>query len=387
MTALAVAIVVASSPGQLPEWRLQTEIAIGSEASEEYAFTRIGVVAPVSDGSAIVADWADDRLRVFDRQGRFLRWIGRTGNGPGEFRRVNAIALRGDTLEVLERRRIHQFTLEGELLTTRPIDYDVSENYRMGTLLARTPAGHFLTVPGLLGDALISGHETQQPVLQIARDGSRRATAGVMDLNTLGVIVRFPDGRRTHKSPLPLYEASYSIGPAGDRLAFVLQTVPESGSPSEFRIAVVDPDGDTLSQSTIAYQPTRIPENERDSIAAALIRPPQPIRPLPAEERRAIQEQVPVPEYYPAVAGIVIGSDGRLWLRRFSATGSEWLVLDDRCRPIGVVRGGPTLRIHAASSTHVWASELDEFDVPRLLRLRINVPQGDDDASDEGTVR
>jgi hypothetical protein len=233
----------------------------------------------------------------------------------------------------------------------------------------------------------MSGQETQQPVLQIAPDGSRRSTAGLMDLASLGGVVRFPDGRQTRKSPLPLYEASFAIGPAGDRLAFVLQTIPESRSPSQFRIAVLDPNGDTLAQSAIAYTPTPIPEDERDSIAAALIRPPQPNRPLPAEDRRAIQQQVRIPEYYPAVAGIVIGSDGRIWLRRFSATGSEWLVLDDQCRPIGVVRGGRTLRIHAATSTHVWASELDEFDVPRLLRLRISAPQGEDDAGDEGTAR
>jgi hypothetical protein len=303
---------LATGPAQLPEWRLQSEVAIGSEVSEEYAFTRIGVVAPDSDGSVIVADWADDRLRVFDAQGRFVRWIGRTGDGPGEFRSVNAIVMRGDTVEVLERRRIHQFTREGELLATRPVDYNVGENYLMGTLMARTPAGHFLTVPALLGNALSSGRETQQPVIQVAHDGSVRSTAGFMDMNSLGVVVRLPNGHQTHKSPLPLYQASFAIGPHGDRLAFVRQTIPESSLTSRFRIAVVGPDGDTLSQSTIAYQPLRIPDDERDSIAARLIRPPQPIRPLPAEERRAIQDQVPIPEYYPAVAGIVIGFDGRI---------------------------------------------------------------------------
>jgi hypothetical protein len=57
-----------------------------------------------SDGTWVLADREDqNRLKVFGADGSFLRSVGRAGDGPGEFRTVNHLALlEGDTIEVYD---------------------------------------------------------------------------------------------------------------------------------------------------------------------------------------------------------------------------------------------------------------------------------------------
>ena len=48
------------------------------------------------DGNVYVADWENDRIQVFDPQGRFLRKWGEEGDGDGEFLHPIGLAIDGD---------------------------------------------------------------------------------------------------------------------------------------------------------------------------------------------------------------------------------------------------------------------------------------------------
>jgi hypothetical protein len=367
-------------------WRLIPEVRIGSEESEEYALTRVGAVAIGPDGLLVVADRGDRRLRVFDEQGKFVRWVGGVGNGPGEFTAMPGhVAIRRDTLEVVQGNRLHLFLTDGQLVRTTPIHVDLATYYRVSTILARTPDGDLLGLPALRNDALISGRETRSPLVRVDESGRVLGTATYVDYSKDIVAVRTPS--RTFGVARPFGAELIQVGPNGDRIVRIDQHVSEAGKPDAFTVIVLGPEGDTMTVGAVRYQPLRIAKAVRDSIAEALLRDPQPGRPMPAEERRAIREQVSVPEYYPPVSDLLIGYDGRIWLRRYVAEGTEWLILDPECRPLGVVQGGPTLRIHAATATEVWASELNSLDVPTLLRMRIATGERERGSSNEGTIR
>jgi hypothetical protein len=66
---------------------LEEELSIGGpEASGEAVFARMGeFVVDDSGNFYISARRGDDHVRVFDKSGRYLRTIGRHGQGPGEF--------------------------------------------------------------------------------------------------------------------------------------------------------------------------------------------------------------------------------------------------------------------------------------------------------------
>jgi len=49
-------------------------------------------------GGVVVANMGDNTLRFFDAQGTFVRSVGRTGGGPGEFAQIHSIRRIGDQL-------------------------------------------------------------------------------------------------------------------------------------------------------------------------------------------------------------------------------------------------------------------------------------------------
>ena len=65
---------------------LREELAIGqSGGRDEYVFSRINGMDVDDSGNVYAIEGVDACVRVFDKDGLFLRTIGRKGQGPGEF--------------------------------------------------------------------------------------------------------------------------------------------------------------------------------------------------------------------------------------------------------------------------------------------------------------
>lgn len=69
-----------------------------------FELTIASQIAVTSDGRLIVGPTANEaELAVFDRAGRFDHTLGRSGDGPGEYRQIRAVlASRADSVKVLE---------------------------------------------------------------------------------------------------------------------------------------------------------------------------------------------------------------------------------------------------------------------------------------------
>lgn len=80
----------------------------------------------LSDGRWVVAD--NGSIKVFDRDGRFVRAMGKSGDGPGEMRLLRDVCvIRGDTILAvsLGDRRILAFDSSGRHLRTRSVDGEI----------------------------------------------------------------------------------------------------------------------------------------------------------------------------------------------------------------------------------------------------------------------
>lgn len=145
---LATAFAVASSctqNGEKPpflEATVDTTLVIGDEEENgiEYALAQPEAVAVDSTGRVYVADNQIPAIQVYDATGRHLRTIGREGRGPGEFHEIGELAVHGDTLTVVDRAGIDQFSLGGASIASYQIE---SGGYTPRGLL-RHPGGKWI---------------------------------------------------------------------------------------------------------------------------------------------------------------------------------------------------------------------------------------------------
>ena len=112
--------------GSDPKVSLELVRTIGDVDSddENLAFNSPADLAVDAAGNIYIADSRNQRIQMFDPEGRYLRTIGRKGQGPGEFMATRSIDFDGEgRLHVLDnwQRRIQVFTPKGEVLKTIPV--------------------------------------------------------------------------------------------------------------------------------------------------------------------------------------------------------------------------------------------------------------------------
>ena len=85
--------------GGIPSWTLSPTptLTIEDDGTPATQFVRIMGVARLSNGHIAVANRGTNDIRIFDARAKHVTTFGRTGDGPGEFRRLEWIGRSGDT--------------------------------------------------------------------------------------------------------------------------------------------------------------------------------------------------------------------------------------------------------------------------------------------------
>ena len=99
---------------------LKEELSIGvKEGLKEYMFSRVRDVDVDDVGNIYALDQKESYIKVFDKEGRYLRTIGQRGQGPGEIGSVYFFSLTSQEhliVEDVSGRRLAFFSLEGEFI-------------------------------------------------------------------------------------------------------------------------------------------------------------------------------------------------------------------------------------------------------------------------------
>ncbi len=102
------------------------ELSIGlAEGPEEYMLNRPFDVKVADDGTIFVFDWGDVCIKVYDKDGKYLRTVGQRGQGPGDFGSLIYMVLSSDgKIFVMDSRlrRISEFNMTGEYLRGFPFE-------------------------------------------------------------------------------------------------------------------------------------------------------------------------------------------------------------------------------------------------------------------------
>lgn len=210
---IAAVLLAVSLPGlaaaqdPLPAWRLSARptLAIGGEGNPRTEFLRVGTVLRLANGDIVVPNAGTSQVRIFDRAGRYLRALGRSGSGPGEFANLNLVGRAGDTLLIADytAARITLFLASGPLVRTIPIT-------------ARDPQGRF-SVLGRLRDGRWAVRTASTPNIY----GPQRT---YRDTVRVGVIAPDASGTVTWLGEFPgttFFVHNPTRGPHGDAVGIV----------------------------------------------------------------------------------------------------------------------------------------------------------------------
>ncbi len=133
--------------------RPQVSFTVGVEDGQDWeVFASVGDVAFDSRDNLYVLDRGNSRVVAFDSTGRFLRIIGKRGNGPGELAMPQRMTVAGDEVVVsdLARRSFSVFGVDGSFLRSIPFAHG---SMMVGERLAVHPRGGvvslFSRAPGL----------------------------------------------------------------------------------------------------------------------------------------------------------------------------------------------------------------------------------------------
>ena len=325
------------------------EITIGAESGPpELQFNRINEVWIASDGSVLVADENTPGVRYFNMRGEYVRTVGRSGAGPGEFNEIGGfVLLPGDTLIAFDRvlERLTVFDQEGGVIATNrmvpsPVSGHMLVMYKLGGLadsrLILFPSGF---IPVLRPTPEVTWETAPNLLYSLAGEflDSIGEPSGIDMWSSVQGAAAVPFGRHS------------------------VATVAEG--------AVIITDGGGMSVRRYDG------EGELRSISRVVL----PARITTEEDRARMREYmhgtVPIADRMPWIGGIVAGEDGEIWVQEYRVFYSQdpgrWYVLDSNGHWLGIVEGPSQFRLTNVSGGLVWGVWRGEDDVETIRAYRV----------------
>ena len=283
-------------------------LVIGDDETDERQwFSYVRGAGRLSDGSIVAADRATAEVRIYDETGRHLRSMGRKGEGPGEFDDPFQLwVVAGDTLWVGDSMapwRYNVFTAQGEFV-------------RQVNLTPVFPNS------SVQGGVLDNGHSVNSRSKRARRENFTNP-------DTLLVQVHDPQGTLVG-----------TLARMPDRSSGAVDEVPDFGLFPLFQsFAEADAVGSTI---VLAHgRDTEVRVLDDDFNLRTIIRWFEPDREVTGADVRAWREDYtrsrnqpasvpwsrfddarvssnrPVADLFPSISTVMIGKDGRIWVRQY----------------------------------------------------------------------
>jgi hypothetical protein len=355
-------------------WQFEEALRIGTPTGEpEYQFGQVVGLDVDDAGNIYVLDQMAQEVRVYDASGKYVRSLGRPGNGPGELsRNASAVLIgRGDTVYVadLMLQRMSRYAPDGSDAGTFPIPLDQGVSARWEMTENNTFLQQVQTIP-LPGQT--NAAAPVNLILSRATDGTLQDT--VLHLKA-SETVRFDETGPRIRLFQP--ETVWTLLP-GDRIALAVN--------STYRIEVHGGDGALQRVITRPFERKQVGEADRQAFLK-MFRETWERNGVPAQAIPQLVSAVSFADYYPAFANLLSGPDGSLWvqqIRTADETGAEggdftvqdvgspsWDVFDADGQFLGTVTFPArftAMRFHGDSVYGLWRDDMDVQHVMVLSR-------------------
>lgn len=363
--ALAGALVGVPSPLRAQaalqwEWRIAATPRVdlgGAAADSNTSFSRVIAAYRHRDGTIAIAEFnAPPVIRYFSSEGRYLKQVGRSGSGPGEFRAILSVFRAGeDSLVVYDPWQARLTYVMPTGTVGRQVGLKGAGASMRHALVGRFSDGTFLARNNTMGRAGFGRapatgegiHRDSIPWLHLSEDGS-----------VLDTLLKAPG--EVYDSPTENTLRIYRFTPrpavlvAGD--VFYL------GSGEQYQIAAFDRRGRALRTFTRAFRPIRVTAAdlaalEEETVSAL---PPQ----MNATEARTRFRALPSMDVLPAYDRFMARDpEGNLWVQDFTVPGAprtDWSVFAEDGRFRGTVHLPSRFRLLEVGRDYVLGSWPDE---------------------------
>lgn len=317
----------------------------------------------LSDGSIAVLNNGSGEIRIFTRAGTHLRSMGGHGDGPGEFRIGRFIwVLPGDTLWVGDYRpwRYHIYSTRGAFIRTVDLDPPYLNASRGGGVLADGVSVNvqrsFLRPTDDFRQPepwSVEAHDVDGTLMrELARlDGVRRGTW---------------EGAGVRMSTL--FDPAPSIAAAGATVAIATAREPEVRIlDGEFSLRRIvrwsDPDREVTSAHIRAY---------RDALMER--RGGRGSGNWSAADESLVSDRRPVADLFPTTEGLMLGRDGRLWVRRYRRPGDDvrWMAFRSGGAFQCHLTLDASLTVYEFGADYLLAVHMDELGVERVVEYQLH---------------
>jgi hypothetical protein len=359
--------VAVPSVAQLARWTLTepSAVSIGGEGDPQTEFLRIGGVAFTDAHEILVANTSSQELRVFDERGQFLRSYGRSGSGPGEFRRMSWVARSNDSLFLYDfgQRRVSVFSARTGFLgsTQLPALSAMEVAYPVG----RLANGEFVVLP-------------VKPASAERSEGTYRDSirVGVVPANPRSVVVwlgTFPYMTHLAVSPSitgrPMPPGIYRFGP-GFHVAAAADRV-WIGDSGQAELRAFDAAG-RMTQIRLPWTPRPF-----DDAAFNRARRRELDGARDERARVAISAQYDAryrPQTEPFFSRLIPSRSGSLWVERYRTDpgdAADYLVLDRAGKPMAQLSGPPGFTPYEVGDDYVLGVSRDADGVEAVVMYHL----------------
>jgi hypothetical protein len=344
------------------EWSVGTNptLTIGvADGPPELTFSQIAAVINLGAAGLIVADASIPNLKYFDSNGRFIRSVGRRGQGPSDFGDITrAWATRAGNVAVYSSRngRVSIFGQTGDLIETITLPSRASYSMPFGDL----PQGGYVTASPRMS---ILGGEPGT-VLQDTQDFALRTSTGAVVRDFVAVpgqqrlVYAFDAG--SIRYPFVPFIPRPSAATAADGVYV------GSGVEPEFRFYAYD--GTLRRIVRWSAADSQLDDRHRQAYADSVLRAPGSQRSL-AGWRRFLAD-VEYPPRMPAFQRLAIDPLGYVWTQRYSDR-NVWDVFGSDGGWLGAITFPDGMTVSEVGDDHVTGVHRDSDGVERAVILRL----------------
>lgn len=352
----------AAAPGvcQVPNWVVPSapRLVIGARPGEEIGLIRGAAMHP--DGRIALIDQHGPSVLLFHPDGRLLRTLGRSGQGPGEFSDPFGLGWIGDSVYIADsaNRRITVFLSDGRMVRDQRLDvpFVIGEIHRFADgrwVVRRQNRFGVGRGMGLARDTIeyFVLDETMRSPAFVAR------VPGVVGATLM--VNGSPGVRTAPFSPRP-------VAAVWGRCLY--QTTTDLP-----RVVLFTSDTQRVSEVTFRGASRRVTMEDRESFLKRLLAR------IPSREREqllpAVRTAMPFPENLPLTQGMVVDALGYVWLQRFEPgdQGRTFRILGPTLEDLGDFDlPVPLYRLVQVGSDFVLGIQLGPQDEERLLLLSLD---------------